>query len=112
MNARAPSGGERRPIPGTLGAYTVDLDAGVWSTMSGELRSVRVRPSRGGGRAVELTTTKGKRVRRSPRTLVRLAFPEAAAVLDAEDQAAMRARAAHARATQAARRGEEVGRGR
>ena len=36
----------------------------------------------------------------------------AAAVLDAEDQAAMRARAAHARAMQAARRGEEVGRGR
>lgn len=92
MNARAPSGGERRPIPGIVGAYTVDLDAGVWSMMSGELRPVRVR--------------------RSPRTLVRLAFPEAAAVLDAEDQAAMRARAAHARATQAARRGEEVGRGR
>lgn len=91
---------ERRTIPGFSVAYTVGLDEVVWSTVSGTSRPLRVRASRDGGRAVELTTTVGARVRRSPRTLVRLAFPEVAAALDAEDRSAMVARAAHARAVQ------------
>lgn len=95
---------ERRRIPGIIRQYTIDADGVVWSACSGEVVRMTPRRSKDGGLAVEVTRPDGERVKRSPRTMLRLAFPELAEALDAEDYAARVARAAHARAAQAEKR--------